>query len=117
MILIEKLIVCKLIAELDVAGFVPVQFWDGEEYQPITWKSSCPEAIPVQREGACIAAVRTVDEGTLHFAPKHDLAAWGNLGVLLILGNGGDIISDYHCGNKDFDAVLDRVSAFIRQRI
>jgi hypothetical protein len=41
------------------------------------------------------------------------LKAWGNRGVLLILGNGEDIISDYHCGNPEFAAAVDRVYAYI----
>jgi len=111
--LVEKVIVCKLIEELDSAGFVPVKFWDGEEYQTIEWKADSTVTNKVQREKACIDAITSVDEGTLHFAPKSDLKGWGRLGVLLILGNGEDVISDYHCGNAEFSAAVDRVYKFI----
>jgi hypothetical protein len=51
-----------------------------------------------------------VDDGTLHFAPKTHLDCWGRLGVYVVLGNGVDIISDWHCGNKSFDAAVDAVA-------
>jgi hypothetical protein len=113
--LIERLIICKLIEELDTAGFAPVQFWDGEEYQTIKWKADSTEANKVQREKACIECVNSVGEGTLHFAPKTDLKAWGGLGVLLILGNGQDIISDYHCADHTpaFGPAIERVQEWI----
>lgn len=113
--LIERLIICKLIEELDVAGFAPVKFWDGEAYQTIKWKASSTEANKVQREKACIECITSVDEGTLHFAPKTDLKAWGRLGVLLILGNGQDIISDYHCADHTptFAPAIERVYEWI----
>jgi hypothetical protein len=115
--LIEKVIIVKLIEELDKAGFVPVQFWDGEEYQPIVWKNgSTGPDNNVQREKACMDAITSVDEGTLHFASKTDLKGWGRLGVLLILGNGEDVISDYHCGNAAFDAAIQSVYKFIENR-
>jgi len=115
--LVEKIIICKLIEEMDTAGFVPVKFWDGEEYQTITWKNdSQGDVLVTQRELACITAISTVDEGTLHFASKFALDAWGNRGVLLILGNGEDVISDYHCGNPDFSGAVERVYQFIEGR-
>lgn len=112
--LIEKVIVCKMIEELDSAGFVPVKFWDGEGYQDIA-NPMDNAASPVRREKACIDAINTVDEGTLHFARKADLQDWGRFGALLILGHGEDVISDYHCASDypEFSAAFGRVYAYI----
>lgn len=112
--LVEKVIVCKLIEKLDAAGFVPVKWWDGEEYQAID-NPMDNAATPARREKQCIDAINTVDTGTLHFAPKTDLTNWGQMGVLLILGNGEDIISNYHCSTNypAFTATVDSMNAFI----
>jgi hypothetical protein len=43
---------------------------------------------------------------TIHFAPADDKAAWGRHGVLVILGNGVDVISDYHAQGGKFEQAI-----------
>jgi hypothetical protein len=111
-ILTERAIVRALIENLARAGFVPVCAWNGDEYAP--WGKQrrelpeCFEPRPLTVEEA-LAEVFSVDDSTLHFAPAGDTAAWGNLGVFLVGGNGNDIISDYHCGNASFAKAVDEI--------
>lgn len=108
---VEKRIITALIEACELAGFVPVKFWDSGEYQDVTWKAnSVGPTAEQQRIESSITCVDSVDEGTLHFAPKSDLGAWGQRGVLLILGNGIDIISDWHCGDSAFDHAVESVA-------
>jgi hypothetical protein len=96
---VETRIVRGLIHALKKAGFVPVKLWDSEEYQ---------EAITTTQ---ALDAIESVDAiVTLHFAPKADITAWGRLGVMLVTGNGVDIISDWHCGNESFNAAVESVA-------
>lgn len=100
--LIERVIIRRTIRELRKAGFVPVSVWDSEEYVPAT--TACK----------VIEVLDSVDYNcTVHFAPAADRKAWGNLGVMFVLGNGIDVISDHHCGNPEFSAAMDRVSEYV----
>lgn len=102
--LLERLIIRRTIRELKKAGFVPVSVWDSEEY------------VPATTERKVIETLNAVDFNcTVHFAPAGDLKAWGRLGVMFVLGNGIDVVSDYHCGNPEFSAAMDRVSDYVNQ--
>lgn len=97
---LEKSIVRKLVRALKEAGYLATQVWDGGEY------------VKVRTEEEVLEAVFAVDDATIHFdggkgANKH------SHGVLIVLGNGADCISDYHCGDPEFDAVLDQVNAWV----
>lgn len=100
---LERAIVRALIDELGKAGYEPRAVWDGAEY------------THVEGADAAVAAVFAVDESTLHFCPVGQRLNWGSTGVLLIGGNGEDIISDWHAGPPAFaDAVqraCDRIQA------
>ena len=109
---IERIIIRRLITEAAVRGFVPVKFWDGEEYQEVEQEVVCGEATRF----SAIKAIDTVDEGTLHFAPEKDRTAWGQRGVLLILGNGEDVISDWHSGDETFSAACEATLDAIEQK-
>lgn len=93
---IERAIVAALIDEAGRAGFVPVRVYDGGEQ------------VKVANAAEAIEAVFAVDESTIHFAPAANRAKWGRRGVFLVCGNGTDIISDWHCGDADFDAAIRR---------
>ena len=100
--LVEKLIIRRVVRELRLAGFVPVKVWDSEDYVDATTAK------------AVIQVLYDVDAScTVHFAPAADPAAWGRLGVLLVTGNGIDILSDWHCQNPTFDAALERVCDWV----
>lgn len=95
---LEHAIVRALVAELHKAGFVPVRVWNEGEY------------VKVKDMRSILDAVFSVSAPTLHFAPAADPKGWGRLGVLLVIGNERDIISDYHAGNAEFCAAIERVS-------
>jgi len=37
-------------------------------------------------------------------------------GVYFVLGNTWDVISDYHCGDEEFSAVMDAVNDWVNKR-
>lgn len=98
--LLERAIVSALIRECDAAGFVTHGVDDGgDEDQPATTPAEALEAV------------FAVDESRLRFKAKDDASDEPRLhNVLLIGGNGCDIISDWHCGNKAFDAAVNAVA-------
>jgi len=124
---IERVIIRRMIADLSAAGFVPVAFWDEEEYQIIAPDGTHATLRPLPKPlrttlvtqlsaDEALTMVDSVDCGTLHFAPADQLQAWGRYGVFLVLGNGEDVISDYHCGNEAFDNALQRTSKAIEEQ-
>jgi len=117
--IVERVIVRALIINMAAAGFQVACFHDGEDYvfpnfdgsEPGTFRhfsdgESAPEEItrPMTVDEA-FEAINSVDEGTLHFTYQHS-KKWGSRGVLLILGNGEDVIGDSH-SSKHFNEVLD----------
>lgn len=97
----ERAIVRRVIREAKKAGYLPEVTWDGGEY------------VKTPNESAVMDAVFAVDEATVHFD-----AGKGNNGkshgVFFVLGNSGwDVISDYHCGDEEFNAVLSRVNDYV----
>lgn len=95
---IERAIVRKLCRLLKAGGYPPSQVWDGGEY------------VPTTTENEVIEAVFAVDEATIHFSGGDEDCEHG---VLIILGNGVDCISDYHCGDNKFDTILHQVQEWI----
>jgi hypothetical protein len=99
--LIERAIVRRLIEEAIGAGFTPVAVFNGDEY------------IPTPNIGRALDVVFDLDECTLHFGQRGAIAqlpeGWGCYGVLIILGNGIDCISDWHCGDDAFNTAVERV--------
>lgn len=130
---IERTIIAALIRDLNKAGYLPAAFYDGEAYQMASadgivsydieprilssqpCKSAAPDEIfRAMTAAEAIAAVDSVDEGTLHFTHRN-ARTWGNRGVMLILGNGEDVVSDYHCADgepfsKVIEALYDRLN-------
>lgn len=99
---LEKKIVRGTVRRLKEAGFLATQVWDGGEY------------VKVRTEEEVLDAVFSVDDSTVHF----DGGAGDNdhsHGVLFILGNGQDVISDYHCGDEAFDKAMDGVNEWVNQ--
>lgn len=98
--LLERAIVSALIRECDAAGFVTHAVDDGgDEDQPATTPAEALEAV------------FAVDEARLRFKAKDDASDEPRLyNVLLIGGNGCDIISDWHCGNASFDRAVNDVA-------
>jgi len=120
----ERRILDALLNKLRVAGFLPAAVWTGESYVLAT--SAEPDGTVLEwttrQPPKAIARGLTNDEvhkifadydmyaPTVHFTRRHNIT-WGNHGVMVVPGNGIDFISDWHCGNADFDAIVDSVSS------
>ncbi len=101
---IERRIVRQLVRTLKDARYLPTQVWDGGEY------------VKVRNETEVLDAVFAVDQATIHFDGGKG-ANGKSHGVLIVLGNDGwDCISDYHCGDPEFDAAMDQVNAWIDEQ-
>jgi len=97
--LTERAIVRALVEECYRAGWIAHQVDDGEEL------------VRVRSTNEALDAVFAVDESRIRFRHKDDDAKRPKLhNVLLIGGNGEDIISDWHCGDASFDAAVGRVA-------
>ena len=95
---VEKAIVRNLVGECIAAGFVPMEVDDGGD-----------ENVPTIDIESVIEAVFSVDESRVYFQPIGDRGhGKPKHGVFLVGGNGCDIISDWHCGNKDFNDAVQR---------
>lgn len=99
---IEVAILTALLDELGKSGWVAVRVWDGEEY--------VSGAAEVMTDAEVRAAVFAVSGGpTVHFARADTPQEWGARGVMVIIGNGRDFISDYHASNQyGFSDAIDR---------
>jgi hypothetical protein len=97
--LLERAIARALIRECLAAGFVCDQVDDGDDL------------VKVRSENEAIDAAFAVDESRLRFRAADDTGKNAKrYNVLLIGGNGEDIISDWHCSNASFDAAVGRVA-------
>lgn len=106
---LERRIVAALIAHLESRGFVPMRTWDGEEWERTTDTKSAMEVI------------FNLDEVSLRFIPaaKRELVERSfeeigevEHGILLVLGNGVDIVSDWNYFADDGDGFNAAMEAF-----
>lgn len=112
---IEKFIIQRLIADMERAGYHVAAVWDGEQYQmvdaegrPISLDRGPAHAKRAMSVAQALDSIDSVDDSTLHFTHK-DASTWGDRGVLLILSNGEDVISDYHAGDAVFESIIERI--------
>lgn len=104
---LEHAIVRHLLVTLRRAGFHAVCVWDSERY------------VRARTQEEVLNAIFEVDaDVTLHFGIGHDPeGTWGAMGVMLVQGNGLDLISDWHNAPEDFDrAVWKAVDALEEDR-
>jgi hypothetical protein len=97
---IERAIITALIPFMQGAGFNLVCVFDGEE------------TVKVKTAEEAIEAAFAVDESRMFFQAENFKAH----GVLLILGNGEDVISDWNYSEGDpdgFDKHMDAFAAMI----
>jgi hypothetical protein len=85
----ERRVVATLCALMLERGWVPVAVWDGERLEKTTDAKSAMEFI------------FNLDEASLRFAKPSNPKNWH--GVLLVLGNGEDIVSDWNYSRDDAD--------------
>jgi hypothetical protein len=117
---IERQILIALLKDMRAAGYQPAAVWDGEQYviarsdgdvMSIDSKAGSGYeriARPLTDREA-LEAIDSVCDSTLHFT-HHNAETWGNRGVLLILGNGEDVISDSHdAKDEPFGEIIDAV--------
>lgn len=122
---IERVIIKALLRDMREEGYLPAAVWDGgayvmahgsfDENSPRFHSSQSPDTdapdliVNPMTDEQVLEAIDSVDESTLHFTRRNS-REWGNRGVLLILGNGEDVISDYHVANgESFGSVIDHL--------
>lgn len=89
---LEVKVVTKLFEMLEEEGWEPTQVDDGgDEDEPApTWSKA-------------LEVIDSVDWSSLRVEK-----GWHGSWVVLILGNGRDVVSDYSCDRKDFEALMER---------
>lgn len=96
---IERRIVAALCAHMLDRGWTPANVFDGEETTKVTDAKSAMELI------------FNLDEASLRFRPT-DSPSGKRHGVLLVLGNGEDIVSDWNYTEGDPDGFCAAMDAF-----
>lgn len=121
---IERAILKTLVQNLGAAGFKPAAVYieDGlyimpdaktgklKEYDRGTEPERITYAMTERQIEETLFEVYDTLSPTIHFTDK-DRTTWG-LGVMVVVGNGEDFISDWHCGEraKAFDAIVETVA-------
>lgn len=101
---LERRIVATLIAHLATKGFELHSVYDGEV-----------ETKVHQTKGA-MELVFNLDEASLRFHPyPGDMTKWH--GVLLVMGNGEDIISDWNYSQGDADGFNAAMESFVAPEV
>lgn len=115
---IEKAILVALIENLSAAGFKPAAVFiqgegcyllgDGKEYY-----KHAPNSVRGYLSATAVASlifeVWDVAQPTIHFTEQNS-TLWGSRGVMVVVGNGVDFISDWHSGDKAFNAIVETVA-------
>lgn len=109
---IEDAILTALLANLSAAGFKPAAVWTGETYQRADGvEGDCGVIDKPMSTAEVLKVFADFDmfNPTVHFTEQHRLS-WGRTGVMVVCGNGEDFISDWHCMDKAFDAIVQTVA-------
>jgi hypothetical protein len=113
---VERAILTALIENLSAAGFKPAAVWTEETYQLADGEewSARHSNREIRKPMTTDEVLKVFDDfdmltPTVHFTHQH-LLSWGNRGVMVVNGNGEDFISDWHCGDKAFDAIIETVA-------
>lgn len=104
---IERTILTALLRDMHAAGYQPAAVWNDGEYvlgkgeQTISLPPGSRKAFMdhIERpltDAEALEHVDSVDCSTLHFTHQN-ATTWGDRGVFIVLGNGEDCLSDYHC--------------------
>lgn len=96
---LEHAIVRLLVRELSKDGFKLHSVYDGGDY------------LTTRTLRAAMDAVFAVSESTLRFARAGEYRLYG---VLLIVGNGEDVLSDWSCDLGPFSAAMDRICDLVQ---
>lgn len=108
---IERYVITALVRDMCAAGYQVAAVHDGNGYwMHRRWCKRAPATIkePLSGERA-FTAIDSVDMCTLHFTDQNS-TAWGDHGVLIILGNGEDCLSDSHSHEGEpFNGIIDAI--------
>ncbi|WP_454727908.1 MULTISPECIES: hypothetical protein [Cupriavidus] len=94
---IERRVVANLLAHLERAGFAPLAVYDGDDYTKVS------DAV------AAMELIFNLDEASLRITRPGTTIEHG---ILLVLGNGEDIISDWNFTRGDPDGFSAAMDAF-----
>lgn len=101
---LERRIAWNLLNYLNEHGFIVVGIWDGEEENVFT-----PED-PAANNKAAMELIFNLDQVSVRVAHKDSLEDWH--GILLTLGNGVDILTDWNYFVDDRDGFNNVMDAF-----
>lgn len=108
---IERYVITALMRDMRAAGYQVAAVHDGEGYWMSTgWHKRAPATIaePVT-DARALEAINSVDDCTLHFTDQNS-TQWGDHGVLIILGNGQDCLSNAHVyDNEPFNIIIEAI--------
>lgn len=120
---LEKTIITALLRDMQQEGYRAAAIWTGEDYVVAGQSGLIEISRDAGGDGEPVARPLTEEEvfsvftdydmatPTIHFTHK-GLMTWGNRGVMVIEGNGEDIISDYHVAEgESFGSVIDHIYA------
>lgn len=99
--IVEANVLLILLQQMKAHGWAAVRVWDGEEY------------VPVYTKYEVLSVVLDLDTPTIHFAPIGKRRQWGNRGVMCVIGNGLDLLCDYHDDKGSFAKAMDATYARI----
>lgn len=110
---VERAILIALIDNLRSAGFAPAAVWTEENYQLADGEELSYSNREIRKPMTTDEVLKVFDDfdmlaPTVHFTHQHKLS-WGNLGVMVVNGNGEDFISDWHNSDRAFDAIVETV--------
>lgn len=116
--LIERIIIQALLRDMRRFGYLPAAVYDGEDYvlsvsetefQTFTDNNAPGSIVRHLTDDQALTAIDSVSESTLHFTQR-GTKTWGDRGVMLIIGNGQDVISDHHnARGEPFNTILQKL--------
>lgn len=112
---LERAIVRGLIRFMKKKGWVPFRAFDGESWSTLRNESSAMEVVFAVDEISLRfvpAAMWSPGPGKLPSKDARDVIAASEHGVLLVLGNGEDVISDWNYTDGDADGFNAAMAAY-----
>lgn len=108
---IERYVITALMRDMRAAGYqvAAVHVGDGYVMARTTLHRAPATIAEPMTDAKALEAIDSVDRCTLHFTDRNS-TEWGDHGVLIILGNGEDCLSDSHSHeNEPFNGIIDAI--------
>jgi hypothetical protein len=119
---LERYIVVKLIADMRTAGYQVAAVWDdgdyvmGQDDGSVKSTRRAKDFVRPLTDAEALDAIDSVEISTLHFTHQNK-TTWGDRGVMLVPGNGSDIMSDWHdVIDEPFNAIIERICDTVEDR-